>query len=96
MNKVVFRFSLDRKHHADVISILESVPKSMRTAFIVEVIRLVSGRLVEIPFLNRKSTTQEPQDSINQDRKVLNPENEKQDSQNKKPPLNLSKIFGGI
>lgn len=49
MSKVIFRFSFDKTHHADVIKILESVPKSMRTIFVVDAIRYSIAQIMQIP-----------------------------------------------
>lgn len=49
MSKVIFRFSFDKIHHADVIRILESIPKSMRTMFVVDVIRYSMSQIMQIP-----------------------------------------------
>lgn len=89
MSRIVFRFSFDRKHHADVISILESVPKSMRTAFVVEAIRFVSSRLVEIPFRNMSNRTEEEKKTPD------SPEPEQRESQGKRFSVDLSKLLGG-
>lgn len=49
MSKVIFRFSFDKIHHADVIKILESVPKSMRTIFVVDAIRYSMAQIMQFP-----------------------------------------------
>lgn len=49
MSKVIFRFSFDEIHHADVIKILESIPKSMRTMFVVDAIRYSMSQIMQIP-----------------------------------------------
>ena len=35
-----YRFTLDKKRHAEIISILDSIPKPFRTEFIAESIRV--------------------------------------------------------
>lgn len=74
MGKIIFRFSFDETHHADVIKILESVPKSMRTIFVVDAIRYSVSRVMQIPSekLTNSEIHEEWKDTVEKkDEKIL-------------------------
>lgn len=98
MRKITFRFSFDTKHHADVISILESVPKNMRTGFIVEVIRYSMSNIMQIPLekLIKKESLKELLNdfSIEKEEKTKISSEEKLKHSSDKLSLSISQIFG--
>lgn len=84
MGKIIFRFSLDKTHHADVIKILESVPKSMRTIFLVDAIRYSASHVMQMPFENLTSLNR--QEEIKSSIEI---KNEKVSLKEKQTDLNL-------
>lgn len=45
--KKSYRFTFDMDSHGDVVKIIESVPKTLRSQYLVEIIRFAHSRLFE-------------------------------------------------
>lgn len=84
--KKTFKFTFDTKTEQDVIQILESIPRLLRSQYIVEVIRFTKSKLLECSISNNPIK----QDENNKTEQ----ENINQEKSGKK--FNISKLLGGF
>lgn len=93
--KKIYRFSFDIQKHADVINAIESVPKTLRTQYIVDVIRFALSKLIEMPVTTWKQDKSEnSMDRNNMESFQKQEDRTRIETENK--PVNLSKIFEGF
>ncbi len=77
-----YTFSFDEKVHADVVELIEGIPKTMRSQFIVDLLRLFKTMSVE-----------EKIKLLQNCKEKETKETEKENNQPTKEKINLSKLF---
>jgi predicted proteasome-type protease len=90
--KKTFKFTFDMKTEQDVIQILESIPKVLRSQYIVEVIRFTKSKLLECSLVNNTDTI------VNEPVKRDEPDKTEQESnqEKSKKKFDISKLLGGF
>lgn len=82
----MYRFTFDEEKEKDVIDMLESIPKTLRSRFIVDTIRFANDRMYDIYYSNREKTQTNP----------TNTNTVEKDSMQGGPEMDFTKIFGGF
>lgn len=63
--KKSYRFTFDTNTQQDVINIIESIPKTLRSQYLVEIIRYAHSKLLECPPVNVSSERVEKKEQVN-------------------------------
>lgn len=82
----MYRFSFDKEKEKDVIEMLESIPKTLRSRFVVDTIRFVNNRMYDVYYSNREKTRESLTNTHLPDKNLEQNSNE----------VDFTKIFGGF
>ncbi len=93
--KKTFKFTLDTETELDVIQAIERVPKSLRSQFLVDVVRLVSSNLVNYALTQNDNFNLPEKENINKETQETKKDNQEVNSKEKKK-LNISRLLGGF
>lgn len=93
--KKTFKFTLDTETELDVIQAIERVPKSLRSQFLVDVVRLVSSNLMHYALTQNDNFNLPEKENINKEIQEAKKDNQEVNSKEKKK-LNISRLLGGF
>lgn len=68
--KKAYRLTFDPLKDKDVIDILESVPKTLRSRFIVDVVRFAGSHIVEAAYNNNSKGQNNPAPEENKEKEI--------------------------
>lgn len=89
--KKTYKFTFDTETEKDVIQVLESVPRLLRSQYIVEVIRFTKSKLLECS-LGDNSSKEAAVHPMKQDESDAT----KQEQNPPKKKFDISKLLGGL